>query len=430
MMLYEMLKAEFTRNVFTRLVALIAYPVLRAFKRRIDPRLLNGATLIGLKGVVVKSHGSADALAFQHALRKAYAEAAHGVLDKIAQRMAAMPADRAGARRGRDDGGRCIAASPGPAAICPRRSSPTTSSRSASTRAMRGSGRAPASASAASPRPTRRPATSRRTPRAPRSPPPASRRRTSISSSWPRPRPDMVFPSTAMHPAGEARRRRRAGVRRAGGVQRIRLRAGGGRPDGRVGDGAATRSSSARRSIRASSTGTIAARACCSATAPAPSCSCRRPAPGIGSAHLHADGRYRDILCVPGTLAEGAVSGTPFVRMDGPAVFKFAVSVMAEVGAEALEANGVDASAVDWLIPHQANIRIMEATREEARRAARADDRHRRPARQHVGGVDSAGARRGRARRAHQARPPPAADRRRRRVRLGLGLPRRGEATT
>jgi len=85
-------------------------------------------------------------------------------------------------------------------------------------------------------------------------------------------------------------------------------------------------------------------------------------APGIGSAHLHADGRYRNILCVPGTVAEGAISGTPYVRMDGPAVFKFAVRVMAEVGAEALEANGVDVSAVDWFIPHQANIRIMEAT--------------------------------------------------------------------
>jgi len=86
------------------------------------------------------------------------------------------------------------------------------------------------------------------------------------------------------------------------------------------------------------------------------------PVPGIGSAHLHADGRYRDILCVPGTVPGGQVSGTPFVRMDGPAVFKFAVGVMAEVGAEALKANGVDASAVDWLIPHQANIRIMDAS--------------------------------------------------------------------
>ena len=84
--------------------------------------------------------------------------------------------------------------------------------------------------------------------------------------------------------------------------------------------------------------------------------------PGICSAHLHADGRYRDILCVPGTLAGGEVSGTPFVRMDGPAVFKFAVGVMADVGREALTANGVDAGAVDWFIPHQANIRIMEAS--------------------------------------------------------------------
>jgi glycerol-3-phosphate acyltransferase PlsX len=90
-MLYEILKAEFTRNILTRLAAIVAYPVLLAFKHRVDPRRHNGATLIGLKGVVVKSHGSADALAFQHALRKAYAEAAHGVLDRIAQKMAAMP---------------------------------------------------------------------------------------------------------------------------------------------------------------------------------------------------------------------------------------------------------------------------------------------------------------------------------------------------
>jgi glycerol-3-phosphate acyltransferase PlsX len=90
-MLAEMLKAEFTRNLLTRLMLYIAYPVLRAFRNRIDPRRYNGATLIGLTGVVVKSHGSADSLAFKYALHKAYAEAAHGILDKIAQRMAAMP---------------------------------------------------------------------------------------------------------------------------------------------------------------------------------------------------------------------------------------------------------------------------------------------------------------------------------------------------
>jgi glycerol-3-phosphate acyltransferase PlsX len=91
-MLYDFLKGEFTRNPLTRLAALVAYPVLMAFKRRIDPRRYNGATLIGLKGVVVKSHGGADAVAFANALDKAYTEVTHGVLDRIAQRIGAMPA--------------------------------------------------------------------------------------------------------------------------------------------------------------------------------------------------------------------------------------------------------------------------------------------------------------------------------------------------
>src|SRR5437867_5888071 len=94
-MLYEFLKAEFTRNVLTRLAAGVVYPVLMAFKRRIDPRRYNGATLVGLKGVVVKSHGGADALAFRYALDKAYAEVVNGVLERIAQRIAAMPAPAA-----------------------------------------------------------------------------------------------------------------------------------------------------------------------------------------------------------------------------------------------------------------------------------------------------------------------------------------------
>jgi 3-oxoacyl-[acyl-carrier-protein] synthase-3 len=84
--------------------------------------------------------------------------------------------------------------------------------------------------------------------------------------------------------------------------------------------------------------------------------------PGILSAHLHADGRFQEKLCVPGSIAGGDVTGSPFVRMDGGAVFKFAVNVLAEVAAEALAANGLEASAIDWLIPHQANIRIIEAT--------------------------------------------------------------------
>jgi len=85
-------------------------------------------------------------------------------------------------------------------------------------------------------------------------------------------------------------------------------------------------------------------------------------APGVLSSHLHADGRYRDILSVPGGVANGKIQGTPFLHMDGGAVFKFAVKVLAEVAQEALTANHLPSSAIDWLIPHQANIRIMEAT--------------------------------------------------------------------
>ncbi len=84
--------------------------------------------------------------------------------------------------------------------------------------------------------------------------------------------------------------------------------------------------------------------------------------PGILTAHLHADGHYRSILCVPGQVQNGAVTGTPFLHMDGQGVFKFAVKVLAEVAQEALDATGMTTDAIDWLIPHQANLRIMDAT--------------------------------------------------------------------
>ena len=90
-MLYEFLKTEFTRNPLRRLAAAAVYPVLMSFKRRIDPRRFNGATLVGLKGVVVKSHGGADVFAFTNALSRAFAEVEHGVLEKIAQRISEMP---------------------------------------------------------------------------------------------------------------------------------------------------------------------------------------------------------------------------------------------------------------------------------------------------------------------------------------------------
>ncbi len=84
--------------------------------------------------------------------------------------------------------------------------------------------------------------------------------------------------------------------------------------------------------------------------------------PGIYSTHLHSDGRYADLLSVPGTVSGGKASGSPTVKMDGGAVFKFAVKVLDQVCREALEANGLAISDVDWLVPHQANIRIIEST--------------------------------------------------------------------
>jgi 3-oxoacyl-[acyl-carrier-protein] synthase III len=84
--------------------------------------------------------------------------------------------------------------------------------------------------------------------------------------------------------------------------------------------------------------------------------------PGILGTKLHADGSQKDNLSVPGSVCGGKVSGTPFVRMDGGAVFKFAVRVFEEVAHEVLDAAGLKVADVDWFIPHQANIRIMEAT--------------------------------------------------------------------
>jgi 3-oxoacyl-[acyl-carrier-protein] synthase-3 len=84
--------------------------------------------------------------------------------------------------------------------------------------------------------------------------------------------------------------------------------------------------------------------------------------PGVLATRLHADGSHRGMLCVPGQVRDGAVSGRPFVQMDGQAVFKFAVRVLAEAADEALAACAMPRSAIDWLVPHQANSRIMDAT--------------------------------------------------------------------
>jgi len=85
-------------------------------------------------------------------------------------------------------------------------------------------------------------------------------------------------------------------------------------------------------------------------------------APGILASDLHADGRHVDILCTPGHVCGGIVLGDPLLKMDGQAVFKLAVGVLEETARAVLAKAGKQESDVDWLIPHQANIRIMQGT--------------------------------------------------------------------
>lgn len=84
--------------------------------------------------------------------------------------------------------------------------------------------------------------------------------------------------------------------------------------------------------------------------------------PGILASELHADGRHVDILCTPGTVSGGQVLGNPLLQMDGPAVFKLAVGVLEDVARSVLAKADRTAADIDWLIPHQANIRIMQGT--------------------------------------------------------------------
>lgn len=84
--------------------------------------------------------------------------------------------------------------------------------------------------------------------------------------------------------------------------------------------------------------------------------------PGVLASALHADGSYADILCTPGHVNGGVVAGSAFLHMDGQAVFKLAVNVLEKVAVEALQKADLSPEQVDWLIPHQANIRIMTHT--------------------------------------------------------------------
>ncbi len=96
-MLTEIIRQEFTRSSLTKLAALAALPVLRHFKQRVDPRRYNGAALLGLRGLVFKSHGSADAYAFEQALGRAYDAARNRLIDRVRDRISLSQASRCAA---------------------------------------------------------------------------------------------------------------------------------------------------------------------------------------------------------------------------------------------------------------------------------------------------------------------------------------------
>jgi len=85
------------------------------------------------------------------------------------------------------------------------------------------------------------------------------------------------------------------------------------------------------------------------------------PSAGVLACRLHADGSAADILCTAGRIDAGAIVGDPYLRMDGPAVFKRAVAVLEESARRVVDDAGLAVADIDWLIPHQANIRILDA---------------------------------------------------------------------
>lgn len=93
-MIGTVLKESFGKNIFTKLAGLVAYPVLQMIKKRIDPRLYNGASFLGLRGLVIKSHGGADVLAFKTAIKLAEVEVRHNVIQKISDQVEAILAQR------------------------------------------------------------------------------------------------------------------------------------------------------------------------------------------------------------------------------------------------------------------------------------------------------------------------------------------------
>ena len=352
------MREEFTRNPFTKLAAL-RLPVLRAFTRRLDPRRYNGASLLGLRGIVVKSHGSADVFAFGQALERAVEE----VRNSVPQRIDRRPHGAASAPPSR------------------RAMLPMIYSRIA----------APAATCRAhhDQRRVRRALGHERRldPRAHRHRPAPHRREDADSSDLALEarkqrvaggrrggrghRPDhrrdldagLRVSEHRVPAAGEARREGQRGVRRAGGVQRLRLRLAT----------APTPSSSRAGTSKALVVGAEVFsrildwndRGTCVLFGDGAGAVVLEPSDEARHSCQRAARRRQPCRHAVGAgqrVRRRIVRRSPFLQMDGQAVFKFAVKVLGGSARETVAAAGMQLADIDWLIPHQANVRILEAT--------------------------------------------------------------------
>ena len=388
----------FAYSPLSRIGALFAYTSLERLSKRIDPRRVNGGVFLGLNGTVIKSHGSADATGVSAAIKLAFTLADHGFAEKLAARVGARARSAERPARRRPDMTRDCARSP---AACGHYL-PGPGRRE---RRVRGDAR---HLGRVDPHPHRHRAPPLRRrgrddlrpraspPRAPRSPTPAS---TAADLDAHHARDRDAGPDLPRHRdagAGGARHDRRLRLRHPGGLRRLRLRARPGRRadphrPGAPGAGDRRRDLLAHprldrpRHLRAVRRRRRRADPRGRARAPAPAAD-----RGLLATDLHSDGRYNDLLYVDGGPSTTGAAGV--VRMAGQEVFRTPSSSSPRPAPRRWRAPGSSHADVDWLVPHQANLRIMTHDRAEARRADGARGRHRAGPRQHLGRLDPAGA--------------------------------------
>ena len=360
-LIVEQLRTEFSRNMTSKLSGLLARPVLRRVGEKLDPRRYNGACMVGLTAVVVKSHGSADRVAFAQAVATAATAMRRGLPAAIASALAEF-ADLDALT----EGAACIHVSPARVPTFRKRSSRISISKRRWIPPTSGSARAPASNAGTSRPRAKLPSTSAKSPRGAPSRPRASRPAEIDFIVFGTTTPDLVFPNcgTLLQARLGARGCPAFSVETAcsGFIYALSIadkfvKAGEAKCALVVGAETLSRITNWSDRNTAVLFGDGAG-----AVVLKPSAE-----PGIMSTHLHSDGAYKDLLYVDSGVSKGfkidpATNKVDIgIKMAGSEVFKVAVTKLGGAVDEALAHNGLEKSAVNWLIPHQANIRIISA---------------------------------------------------------------------